>query len=188
MHRTLNWLLSLLFGLLAACGEVNYVIKNEVITLSPQWSVVGEQLNWIDRTTSIVEANTATIKTELIQVARITHEDKKAQAQQQIELFVNKYQQHALKFRQTYQRMRKTYTRNRIEFNEWETKILSDKITGNQEATADLKQFKRKFKDISNEVNTVKIQLQQEIKDYNEDIRKLAESMDVYTSYEITLK
>lgn len=181
-----SFFLGVLF--LTACGEVSYVIKNEVIVLSPQWSLVGEQLNWIDRTIGIFETNTASIKNELIQAARVDNEDQKDHAQQQIELFVDKYQQHFRKFKQTYQRLRKTYTRNRIEFNELETSILSDKITNDAEATLELNRFRRRFKDLSNEVSTVKIQLQQEIKDYNENIRELAESMEVYTSYEIILK
>lgn len=183
-----RWLLFVAALNLISCGEVSYIVKNEVVTLSPQWSIVGEHLNQIDRTIGILESSITSVKNELAQAARVNNEEQKEQAQQRVAVFVERYQGHTRKFKQTYQRLRKTYTKYRTEFNEWETNILSDNITDNQGATVTLKQFKRKYKDLFNDTSTTEIQLNQEILDYNTNIHQLAESMGVYTSYEITLK
>ena len=85
-----------------------------------------------------------------------------------------------------FQEQRQEFIKTVQEFNEWQTRLMKNKID-NEEAALGLAEFKQKHSRIHGEMDVIEREVVKNIETHNALLRRITSALKLYTNYDIAV-
>ncbi|MEO0468879.1 MAG: hypothetical protein AAF206_04600 [Bacteroidota bacterium] len=176
-------LASLLVLLLSACGGTDLALINQVKSFEPNWMNLGDQVSFLDRNLRLAQRNYSEDFEEVDPLishpATVQRNRLHGLRSQYMNVMIRRDS-----LASEFQKEKKRFISEINSFNEWESRLMQDKIS-NRDAHEQLLAFQESLGEMEETFDDLQNEVIRNIEEHNSIFRRLSTSLRLYSNFDV---